>query len=151
MTTNETKYQLLPDGSRQYPDGSIRNARGQLMKPHPDAAPPITSETARHMLDLRQQKLLEQTDRVLSPERVAKIVDIRAQVAETDKGHAGNQAASLVLKVAGHPSMQQGNQQQAPAPAIMMTEQGADALLQLAREARLAREAQDTVQYIEET
>lgn len=42
--------------ARKYEDGSIRNERGQALEKIPSSAPPITSETARTLAELRKKK-----------------------------------------------------------------------------------------------
>jgi hypothetical protein len=72
------------------------------------------------MLERRHELYLEAGRARVSPERFGGIVDKRAQVAETEDGHAGNQAAGFVAKAVGHPLWRQGDRQR-EAPALQIT------------------------------
>jgi len=105
------KYELLeilPDGreKRRYPNGDIRDNNGRLIQiPERVTDMTITDETSAHFRQLRQQKMLKAienglmrvTDAPNPSEAVAHIVSKRAEIAMTDNGRAGNDAAKIVL------------------------------------------------------
>lgn len=110
----EPKYELLevrPDGTevrRYFRDGSIRDQRGRTLEISPNLVEhKLTPETAPRILAIRRQKYVEAIEEGLSSlsERrvphhvVAEIVKKRARVALTDDGHAGNDAARLILQI----------------------------------------------------
>jgi len=59
LKTDLPKYEVIEyEGrpARLYADGSLRNERGQLLAPAPNAAPPITTATARDMVRIRKER-----------------------------------------------------------------------------------------------
>lgn len=97
--------------ARKYPDGAIRNEKGQLMQfpPSLEGKNIQNSEQASALAKRRKQLYLEAIEQGLQDaapgygtphEAVRHIIKKRAQVAMSDEGRAGNDAARLVLEAA---------------------------------------------------
>jgi len=95
--------------ARRYPNGDIRNERGQVLK-LADNSPllnehAITSENAHEKHLQRKEKILRAietgvmrvTDAPNPYEAISRIVEKRAEVALNDSGRAGNDASKIVL------------------------------------------------------
>ena len=97
--------QTETDEIRLYRDGSKRNKNGQLVE-KPSWAVEITAETSRdytkrrkeRILEAIEQKLIDVTRTNVPAEAIAHIVGKRAEIAMTDEGKAGNDAARIVLQ-----------------------------------------------------
>lgn len=96
------KYTLQADGTRLYPDGSVRNEHGHWITRPPGSADLITSENARDMRALYEAQVAEQVRANLPPARMGKIAGVQAELAESGQPQASTQAARFVFQAAGH-------------------------------------------------
>src|SRR5688572_6584492 len=102
-----TLLEVRDDGTevRLYENGDKRNQNGQIIEGYTGKDTIITAENSRFYRDLRKQKILTAienglmrvTDAPNPSEAIAHIVTKRAEIAMTDNGRAGNDAAKIVL------------------------------------------------------
>ena len=105
----EQKYEIVEyEGKsvRKYPDGSLRDEEGLFIRPSSSLA--ITSERAKELATIRWAKARQSAIDAIKQETgvenewdgVKAILRKRVQVALTDSGRAGNDAAKMVLQAA---------------------------------------------------
>lgn len=105
-----SEYTIIEHNGQQarlYPNGDIRNERGQVLQLAQNrlAEHAITSENARDFHRMRKEKTLKAieegvmrvTDAPNPAEAIARIVSKRASIAMKDETRVGNDAAKIVL------------------------------------------------------
>lgn len=87
---------------RKYPDGSLRNDHGAIVKISPERGRLMQQRRKITGLVEAGKAIQEATESETPEEGVRKILKKRVEVALTDNGRAGNDAAKLVLLASGH-------------------------------------------------
>lgn len=114
MEGNAKEYEIIEfrgQSARRYPDGCIRNEKGQLLvfPPHLEGKNITSPERASELGRRRRERYLEAIEAGLKDaqpgldtpeEAVRRIIAKRARVAMTDEGRSGNDAAKLVFEAA---------------------------------------------------